>query len=723
MKRPVGILPPLLFALALSACSKQSAEAPPTAAPPPPAVAGAAAPEPVPDTGWTLHGLDESEQRYSPLDQINRDNISQLDLAWSFDLYTRRGVEATPLVVDGVMYVSGSWSMVYALDAATGALKWFYDPQVDRTFLARGCCDAVNRGVAYLDGRVFVGTFDGRLVALDAADGSVLWDVQTTDRNGLYTITGAPRIAAGRVVIGNGGADMGVRGFVSAYDAATGELAWRFYTVPGNPEDGFESPAMEMAAATWTGEWWQWGGGGTVWDSMAYDPDLGLLYIGVGNGSPRNQELRSPGGGDNLFLASIVALNADTGEYVWHYQTTPGESWDFTATQHIMLADLSIDGKPRKVLMQAPKNGFFYVIDRASGELISARQYTTVNWASGVDMKTGRPVENPKARDFANPEPVYPFMGGGHNWPPMSYNPATGLVYFGEMTVPQTYHSPSRGIDREPGRGFFNGGFDTLLAAPPPLTTAELDAMMAQVTSGRLLAWDPLKQEARWQLSLGRPSMSGTLSTAGMLVFQGDPYGHLKAYDAESGRELWSADAQTAVMAAPVTYTVAGEQYIAVAVGWGGGAANEAGAMSHGWKMRNKSRVLAFRLGGTAQLPPLPPDDREMPKPLPVSADADTIARGQILYQRYCSWCHGDALRTGGLNPDLRWSAPSIHENWQQIVIDGMLMPLGMVSFKQWLTAADAEAVRQYVLAEANRLYAERNPSQPESTPAGEPTP
>ena len=386
----------------------------------------------VPDTNWRLHGNDVGEQRHSELAQINSNNVDQLGLAWYFDMYTRRGIEATPLMVDGMLYVSGSWSMVYALDARTGQLRWFYNPEVDRSFLAKGCCDAVNRGVAYADGKVFVGTYDGRLVALNTKDGSVVWDVQTTDRDKSYTITGAPRIAGDKVVIGNGGAELGVRGYVTAYDIDSGKQAWRFYTVPGNPADGFETVALKKAAATWTGEWWKWGGGGTVWDAMVYDPELDLLYIGVGNGSPWNQELRSPGGGDNLFLTSIVALRPGTGEYVWHYQTTPGETWDYTATQHMVLADLEIDGKKRKVLMQAPKNGFFYVLDRVTGELLSAEAYTDMTWATGVDMKTGRPIETENARVFDGENVSLPSNAGGHNWHPMAFSPVESLDGMGD---------------------------------------------------------------------------------------------------------------------------------------------------------------------------------------------------------------------------------------------------------------------------------------------------
>ncbi|HZD52745.1 MAG TPA: PQQ-dependent dehydrogenase, methanol/ethanol family, partial [Woeseiaceae bacterium] len=379
---------------------------------------------------WLSHGRTYREQRFSPLTQIDADNAARLGLAWYYDLDTNRGQEATPIVVDGIMFVSTAWSKVKALNAATGELLWAYDPEVAGEKAVETCCDVVNRGVAVWKGRVYVGTLDGRLIALDAATGKPVWSAQTTDPALPYSITGAPRVFEDKVVIGNGGAEFGVRGYVSAFDAATGERAWRFYTVPGDPSKPFESKAMERAAETWTGEWWKLGGGGTVWDSIVFDPALGLVYIGIGNGSPWNQSIRSPDGGDNLFLASIVALDVDTGEYVWHYQTTPGESWDYTATQPMILADLEIDGRERKVIMQAPKNGFFYVLDRETGELISAQPFATVTWASAIDPETGRPVENGQAR-YSGPAPalVAPGPGGAHSWQPMAYYPQTGLVY------------------------------------------------------------------------------------------------------------------------------------------------------------------------------------------------------------------------------------------------------------------------------------------------------
>ncbi|MCB1843794.1 MAG: PQQ-binding-like beta-propeller repeat protein, partial [Halioglobus sp.] len=500
----------------------------------------------------------------------------------------------------------------------------------------------------------------------------------------------------------NGGAELGVRGYVSAYHVDSGKLAWRFHTVPGNPADGFESPVMQRAAKTWSGQWWQWGGGGTVWDSMVYDPQLNLLYIGVGNGSPWNHRLRSPEGGDNLFLASIVALRADTGEYVWHYQTTPGETWDFTATQHMILADLEIAGKTRKVIMQAPKNGFFYVLDRITGELISAEAFATTTWASHIDRQTGRPVETPAARVFDGQNVSLPSNAGAHNWHPMSYHPGTGLVYIPSMHIPIRFLEPTHARDRLPGQGYWNTGFDRIANVPPDVPN--LAQLIAETYTGALLGWDPVKQAVRWQSEVGRMG-GGVLSTAGNLVFQGDGYARLQAFDASSGELLWSQDTQTLAMAAPVTYAIDGEQYVAVAVGFGGGAASEAGAIVHAWEIPNLSRVLVYKLGGMAQLPPVPQRNRALAKPQPVTASEAVVAHGQVLYQRHCSYCHGDAMLTGGLTADLRYAAPGVHATWQDIVRGGVLRGAGMVGFEQYLSESDAEAIRQYVLLEAGRLY------------------
>jgi len=383
---------------------------------------------------WPVHGGTTLEQRFSPLDQINEANVAKLGIAWSARFDTARGQEATPIMVDGVLFVSTAWSKLYAYDAASGRELWRHDPQVPGRFGYSACCDVVNRGVAVADGRVFLGTIDGRLQALDTKKGKLLWSVQTTDQSKPYTITGAPRVFDGKVVIGNSGADLGVRGYVTAYDQATGRELWRFYTVPGDPAGppdnaASDSVLKDKALPSWAGQWYQYGGGGTVWDAIVYDPEFHALYIGVGNGSPWNRHVRSDGKGDNLFLSSIVALDPDTGAYKWHYQVNPGESWDYTATQPIMLATLKIDGRDRKVLMQAPKNGFFYVIDRETGKLISAKNFVPVNWATGIDLQTGRPNEVRNVRYDEGSFTILPGPVGGHGWQPMAYSPQTGLVY------------------------------------------------------------------------------------------------------------------------------------------------------------------------------------------------------------------------------------------------------------------------------------------------------
>ena len=658
---------------------------------------------------WQSHGNDWGEQRFSELKSINLDNVNELGLAWYFDMYTDRGVEATPLMVDGMLYVTSAWSMVYALDARTGELVWFYDPKVPREFLAKGCCDAVNRGVAYIDGQVIASTYDGRLVSLNAKTGAVQWDVQTTDREQSYTISGAPRIAGDKVIIGNGGAELGVRGYVTAYYVKDGTQAWRFYTVPGNPKDGFESKAMEIAAETWTGEWWKWGGGGTAWDSFVYDPMLNLVYLGVGNGSPWNQKLRSPGGGDNLFLASIVAVDADSGEYVWHYQTAPGDTWDYTATQHMILADLDWKGSLRKVIMQAPKNGFFYVLDRETGELLSAEPYSATTWATHVDMETGRPVETETARVFDGKNVTVPSNAGAHNWPAMSYNRETGLVYIPTLQLGIQFKEPTHARDMLPAQGYWNQGFDRTNYVVPQLPN--IDEIIDSSVTGQLLAWDPILGQPRWTGNLGRVTGGGVLSTAGNLVFQGH-HDQFRALNAETGELLWSDAVHTAAMAPPITYELDGEQYIAAAVGFGGGLGAEGGSAAHGWDIStNLSRVLVYKLGGDVVAPAPDTVKEPIPKPPPLTGTPDQIQLGQEIYQRHCSVCHGDGLRTGGLSPDLKRSKAGVHDIWQQIVRGGLLQSAGMVSFAQFVTEEEAEAVRQYVLSVTNIAYEQQQAS------------
>jgi quinohemoprotein ethanol dehydrogenase len=653
---------------------------------------------------WMSHGRDYGEQRFSPLKAVNNENIGSLGLAWRYDLDTDRGQEATPIVVDGVMYLTSAWSKVFALDAATGALLWSYDPKVDPEWAVNACCDVVNRGVAVWKGKVFVGTLDGRLVALDAANGKPVWDRLTIDRNFRYTITGAPRVAKGKVFIGNGGAEMGVRGYVSAYDAETGKMAWRFYTVPGDPAKPFENKALESAAKTWTGEWWKLGGGGTVWDSIVYDPEFDLLYIGVSNGSPWNRRIRSPGGGDNLFLSSIVALKPDTGEYVWHYQETPGEMWDYTASQQITLADLTIDGRARKVILHAPKNGFFYLLDREHGALISAKPYTHVNWASGIDMKTGRPIETAIAR-YSGTEPalIVPGPMGAHSWQPMSYSPIAGLVYIPVNDAGFPYKSDENFQSKKLAANY---GVDVVAAGMPPapgVRKAILDSV-----KGRLIAWDPVAQKQAWEVARPGPWNGGVLSTAGNLVFEGTASGHFEAYRADNGQKLWSFDAQTGVMAGPVAYTVKGQQYVAVVAGWGGVFPLVTGEVAFkSGRVRNISRVLAFKLDGKASLPPMPEFEEPALDPPPATANEAAVKNGERIFQRYCAACHGDVAVGGGVLPDLRYSKTLANNRWFDIVLGGSLRKIGMVSFAKELSRKDAEDVRAYVIFRAHRALAE----------------
>jgi PQQ-dependent dehydrogenase (methanol/ethanol family) len=702
-RRASGLAAALLVTSLACADAPELAEAP--IAPAPPATARvdrarlvAADQEP---GVWMSYGRTYDEQRFSPLDQIDETDVGRLGLAWSFDLQTRRGIEATPIVVDGVMYTTSSWSIVHALDARTGRPLWTFDPEVKKEKAKHTCCDVVNRGVAVWKGQVFVGALDGRLIALDARSGVVNWSVATVDPKLPYSITGAPRVIDGKVLIGNGGAEFGVRGFIAAYDVDTGERLWQFFTVPGDPAKGFENDAMAMAAKTWTGEWWKLGGGGgTVWDAMAYDPELDLLYVGVGNGTPWNRSIRSPDGGDNLFLSSIVALRPDTGEYVWHYQTTPGETWDYTATQHIILADLEIDGRIRKVLMQAPKNGFFYVLDRTDGSLISAENYIQITWATHVDLDTGRPVEVPGARYQDAPFLVYPSYLGGHNWHPMSFNPETGLVYIPVLDIPANYAQPADGFTYRPDAS--NLGIYGVAAGLPD-SQAERDALRPLIT-GRLVAWDPRAQREVWRVEHGGSWNGGTLTTAGNLVFQGTADARFVAYRATDGEPLWSFPTQTGVVAPAMTYEIDGEQYVTICVGWGGAFALVFGEYVQAESLPNVSRVLTFKLDADGTLPEPEWQPTVVFDPPAQTADAATIEEGHGLYQDICLGCHGLNAVSGLLIPDLRGS-PTLHDpkRWDDVVRGGVLRARGMASFASELDADQAAAIRAYVIEQAIR--------------------
>lgn len=648
---------------------------------------------------WTEHGQSPKEQRFSSLKQINTDNVDQLSLSWYIDLPGKRGQEATPIVVDGVMYTSSAWSHVLALDPSSGKTLWHFDPKVPKSTAVKGCCDAVNRGVAYADGMIFIGTLDGRLIALDAKTGQQIWSKLTVDQTKNYTITGAPRIAAGKVFIGNGGAEFNVRGYISAYELKTGALSWRFYTVPGGPGDPTGTEPIAAQTKTWKGKWWELGGGGTVWDSMAYDQDSNTLYFGVGNGTPWNPNIRTQAEGDNWFLSSIVAVDAGSGKYRWHYQTTPMEGWDYTATQHMVLAELNIDGKQRQVIMQAPKNGFFYILDRHNGELISAEPYVPVSWASHVDMKTGRPVVNPAAQYWKTGKAamVSPSWMGGHNWHPMAFDPTQQLMYIPAQESSFPYLAED---DQKKSDLVVNLGVDTKAAAFPD-DPKVVDAIKL-ATKGHLLAWDPIKQEARWKVEYPGPWNGGVLATAGGLVFQGSATGFLNAYNAADGSKLWQFPAQTGIVAPPISYQINGEQYIAVSAGWGGIFPLMTGPLAMDAtenKPINRSRLLVFKLGGQQILPEADNSLRQL-RDLKLKAVDETKAQqGFELYDRYCGHCHGAGAVGGGVIPDLRYS-PMLASDaaWKHIVIDGILSDNGMVSFAKELSIEQAELVRQYVI-------------------------
>ena len=647
---------------------------------------------------WPLHGLSNGEQRFSPLSDINEQTVTRLGLVWSLELGTTRGLEATPIVINGVIYTTGAWSVVYAIDARSGRKLWTFDPEVPKSRARVLCCDAVNRGVAYDNGRVFVGTLDGRLIALDASNGRPVWEVATFDPARGYSITGAPRIAGNLVVIGNGGAEMGVRGYVSAYELDTGELMWRTYTVPGDPSEGFESEAMERAATTWSGEYWRGGGGGTAWDSIVYDPGLDLVFVGTGNGAPWYRDLRSPGGGDNLYLSSILALRASDGELVWHYQTTPGDHWDFTATQPLMLADLVIGDTTRHVIMQAPKNGYFYVLDRETGEFISAKPFVRTSWAEGIDPLSGRPIETPSAYAGNEPVLVSPDPTGAHSWYPMAYSQDTGLVYLPVRDETVFLHRPdpnwqpddshrNEGIDR-----YYDGPMlGEWLGAPPPV--------------GRLVAWNPVAQEAAWKIDFPVLESGGVLATAGNLVFQGRSDGVFASYRATDGKPLWEFDVGTGVMAAPVTFSIDGTQYITVMVGWGGGIGliNPPGL---GPVKPGYGRILTFALDADEVLEA--PSFGYSAPPVPArasNASPEVIRQGQALYDSHCFGCHG-VMAIAGPIKDLRYASAEVHDQFEAIVRGGALELLGMPGFGDLISSEQLEAIQAFVLFRAEQSAA-----------------
>ena len=667
---------------------------------------------------WLTNGRDGAGTYFSPLAQINAANIAKFGFAWAYALGTKRGLEGTPIVVDNVMYASGNWGRVYALEAGTGKEIWTFTPDVDGQWGRYACCDVVNRGVAVWQGRVYVGSLDGWLYALEAATGAIVWKADTLigrSKHAPYTITGAPLVAGNSVVIGNGGADFGVRGYVSAYNLDSGDLRWRFFTVPHDPALGpQEQIYLAKALTTWdANSEWSRGGGGTVWDGMAYDAELKLIYIGTGNSSPYTWQERSPKGGDNLYLASIIAIHADDGTMAWYYQEIPGERWDYTATMKMVLADLLIDGKRRKALMQAPKNGYFYVLDRVSGELISAKPFAFTNWTKGIDAATGRPIPNPAAEYLKTPRLIFPSQAGAHSWQPMSYDPATGFVYIPVIEAPMVFIETSK----RPV-GLIEGTF-TVSAIPPeayvPQAMASLygplpslEAMAAGITaplssSGILRAWDPVANRVVWsQPSFGAWS-GGVMSTAGNLVFQGDAAGMLSIYAADTGKLLKKIDVGTSIMAAPMTYSIRGQQYVAVMAGLGGAGGFAFPPDSAAYKYGNDGRIVAFKLGGgNVPKPSSVADTPFLPVP-DMAGPPKNITRGEVLYTRFCSRCH---VFGRGLLPDLRRMSPGTNRIFYEIVLNGAFVAKGMARWDDVLSRSDAEAIHAYINDQRRHAYA-----------------
>ncbi len=667
---------------------------------------------------WLTGGRDGGKTHYSPLETINRETVGRVGFAWEYKPGTNRGMQATPSVIDGVMYTSGVAGRVYALDAATGALLWQFEPPLKLKNARGSCCDIVNRGVAVWSGKVYVGSFEGILYALDAKDGKVLWQADTfIDKERAYSITGAPQIAGSVVVIGNGGAEFDSRGYVAAYNLDTGELAWRFFTTPTDPAKPQDNKALEMAVKTWDPKRdWGFGGGGNAWDSFAYDAKNDLVYFGTANGAPWNPTYRSPAGGDNLFLASIVALHASTGEYAWHYQQTPGEKWDYDATPHLMLATLKIDGADREVLMQASKNGFFYVLDHANGQLLAADKFVDANWATGVDLKTGRPALNPDV-DYTRGKPVIAFPSGvgAHNFNPMSLSAKTGLVYLAAVHSGMVLAaSPPK--PRAPGQ--MGGGFQvafitgpvTADALPPPFKAVADPAYLARMPSldvhASLKAWDPVAHKVVWEHRYASfNDHGGVLSTAGGLVVQGSIDGHLRFFDDTTGAVLKDIDTGTSLIAAPMSYTVDGVQYIAVLAGTGGGGWNLWTPDKVAALRGNDNRILAFRLDGIATpIPPELPALAALPEPPAATGTAADVAAGATLFAANCAACHINFERAPVPNL-LRSGVVREGAAFQAVVRGGALEKRGMPSWDDLLTEPEVEQIRAHLVAQQRAAY------------------
>jgi quinohemoprotein ethanol dehydrogenase len=643
---------------------------------------------------WLVGGRSFDEQHFSPLKQITDQNIGTLGLAWATDIPSAMGLATEPIVVDGVIYVSAPQSRVYAVDALTGKMLWKFDPKVRLDRMRNSWSAHSNRGLAVWAGKVYVGTGDCRLVAIDAATGEKAWESPVCD--GATTgITGAPHVGKGKVFIGYNGSDIGVRGSLVAFDAATGKEDWRFWTVPGDPAKGFESKALEMAAKTWSGDKWWEVGGGDVWDPITYDPATGLVIFGTAGAEPEvlfGDKADKKVSGDRLFAGCVIAVNADTGEYVWHFQTS---AQDFhTENMHILLADLAIDGRKRRVAITAPKNGFIYVLDIKTGSLIEAKPIAKVNWATSIDLKTGRPIEVPAPASGRRP------LGGGHNWWPMSYSPITGLVYLPLHDVKEKQLAP--------------GEFPE---------------------EGKLLAWDPRSQSARWSVREPIATNGAVLSTAGNLVFQGEGTGEFAAYSADAGRKVWSIKTGSAIHSVPVSFAVQGQQYILVPVGWGSGSRlfSQGSSMATPEAKRGPARLLAFKLGAKTPFPEVTVRVPPVPKPPDQTFSKETIQMGAALYEKHiCFDCHGPyadgsgAFTEDGAIPDLRYLPAESHRLWSATVLGGSHQKQGMPGFanppgypivKTKMSAQEADAIHAYIIDQSWKAYNEEQSKAPRNNP------
>jgi quinohemoprotein ethanol dehydrogenase len=650
---------------------------------------------------WPGHGGSTDESGYSRLDQITTENVAKLGLAWAHELPGEATLEATPLAVNGVLYFTGSYAAVYAVDGASGKLLWKYDPQTWKHNPTKMLFSfAVNRGVAYANGRVFAAALDGRLFALDAKSGKLLWSVETTNPQSMETITGAPVAFNDKVIIGNAGADFGARGNVTAYDAATGKQVWRFYTAPGTPEENRGDPAMERAAATWSGEYWKTGTGGGVWDGITFDPEFNRIYLGTANANPYDSNERSPGSGDNLYTASIVALDANTGKYAWHYQINPRDSWDYDCAQGMITADLAIEGKTHKVLMQAPKNGFLYVIDRQTGKPISAGKIGKVTWAERIDIKTGRPVEAKNIRYEKGEVVIWPSPLGAHNWQAMSFSPSTNLVYIPYMQVGARFHKG------EPDSG-------EIAISGLSIGWSKADPLDGK---GALIAWDPIQQKQRWKVQHDTLWNGGTLATAGNLVFQGTADGYFSAYDASTGQRVWRFDAGLGIIAAPISFSANGKQFISILVGYGGSAAIGSNLMHVGWKYGAQPRtLLTFAIDGKATRPASAPPSMTVSavdNPALQLKDAD-VAAGRALFLA-CAICHGRDLQSAGSpGPDLRESQIALNPDaFWTVVHDGTLLERGMPQFSTF-TREQVMQIHAYIRAGAREVIKSQKKTGP----------